>query len=185
MKSQRAYAGHVIECIRRIAEDSVSGRDAVFASRTLQDAIVRNLQVLCESTQRIGETHKQRHPEINWPSIAGMRNVLVHDYFEVDFETVWLVVIRDLPALEKAMRAILATLDQSRWGTLFHRGEHRQDVDLTGKSRPSGVGISRRVRNVSSVGAEFPNPRWHSNSAATAWHVFEVRQTYSCLKSAA
>ena len=97
MKSQRPYVEHVIGCIRRIAEDSAPGRDAVFASRTLQDAIVRNLQVLCESTQRIGEPHKQRHPEINWPSIAGMRNVLVHDYFEVDFETVWLVVTRDLP----------------------------------------------------------------------------------------
>lgn len=83
----------------------------MFASHTLQDAIVRNLQVLCESTQRIDEAHKQRHPEINWTSIAGMRNVLVHDYFEVDFETVWDVVTRDLPPLEKAMRAILAALD--------------------------------------------------------------------------
>jgi len=83
----------------------------VFASHTLQDAIVRNLQVLCESTQRIDEAHKQRHPEINWTSIAGMRNVLAHDYFEVDFETVWDVVTRDLPPLEKAMRAILAALD--------------------------------------------------------------------------
>jgi uncharacterized protein with HEPN domain len=114
VKSQRAYVEHVIECIRRIAEDSASGRDAVFASRTLQDAIVRNLQVLCESTQRIGELHKQRHPEINWQSIAGTRNVLVHDYFEVDFETVWLIVSRDLPPLEKAMRTLLAMLDESR-----------------------------------------------------------------------
>jgi uncharacterized protein with HEPN domain len=107
VKSQRAYVQHVIECIGRIAEDSAPGRDAVFASRTLQDAIVRNVQVLCESTQRIGELHKKRHPEIDWTSIAGMRNVLVHDYFEVDFETVWDVVARDLPQLEKAMRAIL------------------------------------------------------------------------------
>ena len=119
MKSQRAYVEHVIDCIRRITQDSAPGRDAVFASRTLQDAIVRNLQVLfeqvlCESTQRIGEPHKQLHPEINWPSIAGMRNVLVHDYFEVDFETVWTVVTRDLPSLEKAMRAVLATLDPPR-----------------------------------------------------------------------
>jgi uncharacterized protein with HEPN domain len=83
VKSQRAYVQHVIECIGRIAEDSAPGRDAVFASRTLQDAIVRNLQVLCESTQRIDEPHKGRHTEINWISIAGMRNVLVHDYFEV------------------------------------------------------------------------------------------------------
>ncbi len=43
-----------------------------------------------------------------------MRNVLVHDYFEVDFETIWLVVTRDLAPLDKAMRAILATLDQLR-----------------------------------------------------------------------
>lgn len=58
--------------------------------------------------QKIDQQHKERHPEINWRSIAGMRNVLVHEYFEVDFETVWLVVTRDLPPLEKAMRAILA-----------------------------------------------------------------------------
>jgi len=114
VKSQRAYVEHVIDCIRRIAEDSAPGRDTVFASRTLQDAIVRNLQILCESTQRVGEPHKQRHPEINWRSIAGMRNVLVHDYFEVDFETVWLVVTRDLPPLENAMHAILAVLDKTR-----------------------------------------------------------------------
>jgi uncharacterized protein with HEPN domain len=111
VKSQRAYVEHVIERIRRISEDSAPGRDAVFASRTLQDAIVRNLQVLCESTRRIDELHKRRHTEIDWQSIAGMRNVLVHDYFEVDFETVWLVVTRDLPALEHAMRAILAVLE--------------------------------------------------------------------------
>ena len=43
-----------------------------------------------------------------------MRNVLVHDYFEVDFQTVWLVVARDLPPLEKAMRAILPVLDKQR-----------------------------------------------------------------------
>ena len=114
MKSQRAYVEHVIECIRRIREDSAPGRNAVFASRTLQDAIVRNLQVLCESTQRIAEPHKALNPEINWPSIAGMRNVLVHDYFEVDFAAVWLVVTRDLPPLEKAMRAILFVLDKQR-----------------------------------------------------------------------
>ena len=111
MKSQRAYIEQVIECIRRIGEDATPGRDAVLASHTLQDAIVRNLQVLCESTQRIDQLHKERHPEIDWRSIAGMRNVLVHDYFEVDFETVWLIVTRDLPSLDAAMRAILAVLE--------------------------------------------------------------------------
>ena len=112
MKSQRAYIQHVIACIGRITEDSGPGRDAVFASHTLQDAIVRNLQVLCESTQRIDAARKELHPEINWPSIAAMRNVLVHDYFEVDLEAVWNVVLRDLPSLENAMRSMLSALDQ-------------------------------------------------------------------------
>ena len=111
MRSQRAYVGHVLECIRRVQEDSAPGREAVFASRTLQDAILRNLQVLCESTQRIDERHKLKHADINWRSIAGMRNVLVHDYFEVDFETAWQIVERDLAPLDNAMRVILAEID--------------------------------------------------------------------------
>jgi uncharacterized protein with HEPN domain len=86
----------------------------VKSQRPYVDAIVRNLQVLRESTQRISEVHKQQHPEISWPSIAGMRNVLVHDYFEVDFEAVWRVVTRDLPRPEKTMRAIPAVLDEPR-----------------------------------------------------------------------
>lgn len=113
MKSQRAYVKHVLECIERIEADSAPGRDAVFASRTHQDAILRNLQVLCESTQRIDEIYKIQHPEIDWKSIAGMRNVLVHDYFEVDFEAVWRIVQKDLDSLADAMRAISAELAES------------------------------------------------------------------------
>jgi len=113
VRSQRAYVEHVLQCIRRITEDSAPGRDAVFGARTLQDAIVRNLQVLCESTQRIEEELKKPHSEIDWKSIAGMRNVLVHDYFDVDFEAIWLVVSRDLEPLEKAMQAMLTALDRA------------------------------------------------------------------------
>lgn len=76
-----------------------------------QDAIVRNLRVLCESTQRIGEPHKQRHSEIDWPSIGGMQNALVHDYLVWIF---WLVITRDLAPLDKAMSGILEFLGQQR-----------------------------------------------------------------------
>jgi hypothetical protein len=76
VKSQRSYVQHVIECIGRIAEDSAPGRDAVFASCALQDTIVRNLQVLCESTQRINEPHKERHPCPNLDDQQGVFKLL-------------------------------------------------------------------------------------------------------------
>ena len=106
MKSERAYLEHILQCIRRILEDSSGGKEAVFASPTLQDAILRNLQILCESTQRLTETSRNRHPEVDWPAISGLRNVLVHDYFAVDWETIWTIIQRDLPVLERAVRGL-------------------------------------------------------------------------------
>lgn len=110
MKSDRAYLEHVLHCIGRISEDASAGKEAVFGSPTLQDAILRNLQILCESTQRLTEGSRQRHPEVDWRAISGMRNVLVHDYFALDWETIWTIVQRDLPVLELAARQLLDDL---------------------------------------------------------------------------
>jgi len=107
VKSERAYLEHILRCIQRISEDSSGGREAVFASTTLQDAILRNLQVLCESTQRLTEATKSRRPEADWRAISGLRNVLVHDYFDVDLETIWTIIQRDLPVLEIAVRRLI------------------------------------------------------------------------------
>ena len=85
MKADRAYLEHILNCIQRIRKDSSPARAAVLESQTLQDAIVRNLQVLCESARRLSESCRQRHPEIDWRGIAATRNVLVHDYLAVDF----------------------------------------------------------------------------------------------------
>ena len=86
----------------------------MFSSRTLQDAILRNLQVLCESVTKIDRTYTEQHPGIDWKAIAGMRNVLVHDYFDVDFEAVWNVITLDPPPLTLVMRSILARVDSER-----------------------------------------------------------------------
>jgi len=107
VKSERAYLEHILYCIRRIMQDSSGGKDAVFASPTLQDAILRNLQILCESAQRLPETSKTSHPEVDWRAISGLRNVLVHDYFATDLETIWTIVQRDLPLLERAVSRLL------------------------------------------------------------------------------
>jgi uncharacterized protein with HEPN domain len=58
----------------------------------VQDAVLRNLQVLAESTQRLSDDFKLQHHEVEWYKIAGLRNILVHDYLGIDIETVWAVV---------------------------------------------------------------------------------------------
>ena len=70
----------------------------------IQDAVLRNLQVLAESTQRLSEEFKYRHSEIEWHKIAGLRNILVHDYLGIDTETVWVIINKELSTLERLLQ---------------------------------------------------------------------------------
>lgn len=108
MKDDRLYLIHLSESIEKI-ESYTKGLDfASFMQSTLiQDAVLRNLQVLAESTQRLSEDFKMRHPEIEWYKIAGLRNILVHDYLGIDLETVWAVVADKLPELKIVTQAAL------------------------------------------------------------------------------
>jgi uncharacterized protein with HEPN domain len=73
---------------------------------------VRNLQTLAQSAQRLSDTIKNSHPEVNWRGMAGFRNVLVHDYLGVRLDRVWEVVEQDLPALKHQIEAILQELEE-------------------------------------------------------------------------
>ena len=79
----------------------------VLLSDLLQDATLRNLQTMSESTQRLSDSSKALQPQIPWPRVAGFRNVLVHDYIGVDIEHVWTIIESDLPALKLAIAAML------------------------------------------------------------------------------
>jgi uncharacterized protein with HEPN domain len=108
MKDDAVYLRHILACIRRVEEDTSDGRKAFLASHTLQDAVLRNLQTLAESTQRLSDATKSAHPEIDWLRIAAFRNVLVHDYLGIDMETVWRIVQHDVVDLKRGITAILA-----------------------------------------------------------------------------
>lgn len=109
MKDDRVYLLHIAECIRRIEEDTAGGKATFLASHTLQDAVLRNLQTLAESTQRLSSGIKASRPEIEWARIAAFRNVLVHDYLGVDVERTWEITQRDVPALRTAVVTMLKT----------------------------------------------------------------------------
>jgi uncharacterized protein with HEPN domain len=108
MKDDKLYLIHIGECIDRI-ESYTRGmtKEAFLASSMVQDAVIRNLQTLAESTQRLSARAKEGQPAIDWRKIAGFRNILVHDYLGVDLEKVWNIVQNDLPVLKSAIGAML------------------------------------------------------------------------------
>ncbi len=109
MKDDRTYLLHIQECILRIEEDVRDGRTAFELSHMIQDAVIRNLQVLAESTKRLSDAAKSTNSAIDWAGIAGFRNMLVHDYFSVDLGVVWKIVAEDIPALKTAILEMLAS----------------------------------------------------------------------------
>jgi uncharacterized protein with HEPN domain len=108
MKSDAVYLEHIQECIRRIEEHAAGGRDKFFQSLTLQDATLRNLQTLAESTQRLSPGLKASQPQVSWNGISGFRNVLVHNYLGVELDKVWEIIDNDLPLLKLAIAKMLS-----------------------------------------------------------------------------
>jgi uncharacterized protein with HEPN domain len=111
MKDDAVYLRHVMECIRRIEEDIAGGRETFMQSHTLQDAVLRNLQTLSESTQRLSDPWKARYPEVEWRRISAFRNVMVHNYLGVDLDRVWDIVQRDVPPLRAAISKMLEDIE--------------------------------------------------------------------------
>jgi uncharacterized protein with HEPN domain len=73
----------------------------------IQDAVIRNLEVIGEAVKHLPPDLRRRHPEVPWRSITALRNVLIHEYFGVDLEIVWRVVQRRLPALKRHVTILL------------------------------------------------------------------------------
>lgn len=101
MTSDLLYLEHILECVRRIDEYVAGGRDSFFRSTLVQDAVIRNLQTLAESSKRISSDSQRLASGVPWRQMVGFRNLVVHDYLRVDLEFVWQIVSMDLPALKE------------------------------------------------------------------------------------
>lgn len=113
MKRPGVYLKHMLASIDEILDYTREGAEAFFASTLIQDAVLRKLQVLAQSTINLPEELVAQHPEIDWRSIRGFRNLLVHAYLDVELPEVWAVVEQDLPELREAVQSLTAGLDRS------------------------------------------------------------------------
>lgn len=103
-----AYVAHMLEAIARIRRYVGRKQRAGFLGDTLlQDAVIRNIEIIGEAASRLSPEFAARHAEIPWRDIVGMRHRLIHGYLKVNLDTVWAVIERDLPALAPKLSAVL------------------------------------------------------------------------------
>ena len=108
------YLNHILEAIERI-EEYVSELDemAFLGNKLVQDAVIRNLEVIDEASNNIEKRFPEfvaAHPELPLASAYQMRNAVAHGYFQVDFEILWKTIHRDLPGLHTKVEEIRVKL---------------------------------------------------------------------------
>lgn len=108
------YLAHILEAIERIDRYTHDMDEVAFLSNDLvQDAVVRNLEIVGEASNNIGKHYPEFvtvHAELPLAFAYQMRNAVAHGYFRVDFEIVWRTIQRDLPKFHRAVRVVSTSL---------------------------------------------------------------------------
>lgn len=120
--TDRFLLASIAENIERIQYYVEGDRRKFLDSTMIQDAVLRNLQTLAESTQRLSDQIKETELDVPWRQIAGFRNVLAHDYFSLDLEAIWNTVEQDLPGLSAAIERMARRVE----GDTPERSDKRQ-----------------------------------------------------------
>lgn len=107
MRETRLLLSDILECIEWIEPYTTEGREAFLQNRMIRDAVVRNLEVIGEATKQLPLSLRENYPDVPWKRIAGLRDVLIHDYVRVDPEEVWRVIEQNLPELKTNIATIL------------------------------------------------------------------------------
>jgi uncharacterized protein with HEPN domain len=112
MKRDRAYLKHIIEAISNI-EKFIEGltKEGFFENVEKQYAVLRGLGIIGEATKNLSRELRAKYREIPWKDIAGMRDKLIHEYFGVNLELVWVTIKNKLPEFKKQVLKILKEIE--------------------------------------------------------------------------
>jgi uncharacterized protein with HEPN domain len=107
---------HVLEAIQLIDQYASAGHAEYLHHSHLRDSIVRRLEIIGEASKRLSARCRELAPEVQWRRVAGLRDILIHRYWEVDEDQVWKIVERDLPVLKTAVLRLLEAFDRQGCG---------------------------------------------------------------------
>lgn len=111
MKHDRLYLQHMRDAIDTIESYVSVGREAFLTGSHWQDAVIRQLEIVGEATKHLSGDLRSRHPEVPWRRIAGLRDILIHNYMGVDIGAVWEITQVGIPELKEHLLRILENVD--------------------------------------------------------------------------
>jgi uncharacterized protein with HEPN domain len=107
-KNPEIFLEHIKDSILLIEEYAKGVSQRMFIKdRSLQDAVIRRLEIIGEAVKNLPLSFRSKYPEIPWKQMAGMRDILIHEYFDVDLVLAWRVVKHELPAIKKRLIELL------------------------------------------------------------------------------
>jgi uncharacterized protein with HEPN domain len=112
VRDDRAFLEDILERIQLTEEFLQPGREPFFQSRMLQEAVIRNLEVIGEASRGLSDECRINHPEVPWKQIAAFRNFVIHVYWGIKLERVWEIVEKELPILKPQITTILQSMDE-------------------------------------------------------------------------
>jgi uncharacterized protein with HEPN domain len=107
MTGDVVYLQHILDAIERIQMYTGVGQDVFMVTPHWQDATIRQLEIIGEATKNLSSELRMQHPQVPWRRIAGLRDVLIHNYLGVDLGAVWQITQQNLPDLKNEVQHLL------------------------------------------------------------------------------